>query len=197
MARRGCGGRSAWILGLTALVVGIPAIGCTDPVRDAEIDALGPEVPGVSPGENHRPGQPCLHCHSKGGPAEDHPFAIAGTIFKTAKHDSEPASDISVQFVDARGGGPRLIPVSNDVGNFWIPLEDWPDMAFPIRVGLYKDEGKPPTQTMKSLINREGSCNYCHRPTVAPEELSGDDPETLEKIENNKRYVGQIFAESG
>ena len=179
------------VISVLALAVGVPAGGCTDPVRDQEIEALGPEEPGVQPGENHRPGQPCLHCHSKGGPASDHPFAIGGTIYKTPAFDSEPAADISVQFVDAKGGGPRLIPVTNDVGNFWIPLEDWPDLAFPIRVGIYTDETKGPTQTMKSLIGREGSCNYCHRPNRDPDELEDAD------IENNKQYVGQIYVQSG
>jgi hypothetical protein len=183
--------RRAFILGVATLVAGIAASGCTDPVRDQEIDELGAEAPGVSPGENHRPGQPCLHCHSKGGPAENHPFAIGGTIFKTAAPGSDPAPNISVQFIDARGGGPRLIPRTNDVGNFWIPLEDWPDLAFPVRVGLYTDETKPPTQTMKSLINREGSCNYCHRRNVKTDKLTDAD------IENNKRFVGQVFSESG
>jgi len=32
---------------------------CQDAVHDDEVSALGPEAPGVSPGPDHRPGQPC------------------------------------------------------------------------------------------------------------------------------------------
>ena len=49
---------------------------CTDPLRDREIEALGDEAPGVSPGPEHRPGQPCVLCHSDGGPASSKPFAV-------------------------------------------------------------------------------------------------------------------------
>lgn len=181
---------SSLVVGLGALVVAIHA-GCTDPVRDQQIEALGPEAAGVPPGEMHRPGQPCLPCHSSGGPAASSPFAVAGTIFKTAKFDSEPASEITVQFVDANGGAPRVSPVTNEAGNFWVPVADWPDLAFPVRVGLYTDKDAAPTQTMKSLINREGSCNFCHHPTADPSQLSD------EQSEGNKQYTGQIYAESG
>jgi hypothetical protein len=178
-------------LALLAFVGVVLEGACTDPVRDAEIAALGGEDPNVPPGENHRPGQPCLHCHSKGGPAADHSFAVGGTIFETDAFDSKPASNVTVQFVDARGGAPRIVPVTNDVGNFWVPLEDWPDMAFPVRVGIYDDATRPPVQTMKSLINREGSCNFCHRPNLKPDQLTKDD------IEDNKRSTGQIYVKSG
>lgn len=173
------------------LLIATFALSCTDPVRDQDIEALGPEDPAVPQGENHRAGQPCLLCHSSGGPAGNHPFAVAGTIYQSSAPDSEPATDIAVQFVDATGGGPRLTPVTNDVGNFWIPLEDWPDMAFPLRVGIYTDETKAPSQTMKSLIGREGSCNYCHQKTLAGDDLDAADPD------DNRRYVGQIYVEPG
>lgn len=175
---------------LLALGVSVPVLlagGCTDPVRDAEIAALGGEEPNVPPGENHRPGQPCVHCHTKGGPAEDSPFAVAGTVYETPEPDSPPAKGITVQFVDARGGAPRVLPVTNEAGNFYVLEKDWPDLSFPIRVALYNDPAKPPIQTMKSLIGREGSCNYCHIPNLPPDDLTDED------VENNRRFVGQIY----
>lgn len=181
------------VAGFTVAIGGTS--GCTDPVRDAEIEALGPEAPGESPGPEHRPGQPCLHCHSKGGPAEAHPFALAGTIYETSAWDSKPASNVTVQFVDANGSAPRSDPpVTNDVGNFWLPLEDWPDMAFPLRVGLYDDPGKPPIQVMNSLIGREGSCNFCHRPNINPNDIKeADDDQKARMLADSTESAGQIY----
>jgi hypothetical protein len=183
------------VSGALALAIGGTS-GCTDPVRDAEIEALGPEAPGETPGPEHRAGQPCLHCHSKGGPAEAHPFALAGTIFETPAFDSKPAANITVQFVDANGNAQRSEPpVTNDVGNFWLPLEDWPDMAFPIRVGLYNDPGKPPIQVMNSLIGREGSCNFCHRPNINPEDIKqAGDEEKARMLLDSTESAGQIYS---
>mgnify|MGYP001041043540 CR=1 FL=1 len=169
----------------------MPGGGCSDPVRDAEIEALGGEDPDVPPGETHRPGQPCVHCHTKGGPASDSPFAVAGTIYETPDPDSAPAEGIIVQFVDARGGGPRVLPVTNEAGNFFVRAEDWPDITFPLKVALYDDETKPPIQKMKSLIGREPSCNYCHIPNLPPDDLTDED------VENNRRFVGQIYVRVG
>lgn len=186
-------------LGALALAVSTFALSCTDPVRDAEIEALGAEDPGVPQGENHRPGQPCLHCHSKGGPAEDHPFAIAGTIYETDAFDSPPAKDIIVQFVDANNGAPRSDPPrTNEVGNFFVPLSDWPDLAFPIRVGLYNDEKKPPVQKMKSLIGREGSCNFCHRPNIDPADIknAATDDEHDRLLAGSASSAGQIYVKT-
>jgi hypothetical protein len=47
-----------------ALGLGVSVASCdTDPVHQAEVDALGGEVQGVSQGEYHRAGQPCTVCH--------------------------------------------------------------------------------------------------------------------------------------
>lgn len=172
-----------------AVVVAATSLGgCTDPVRDAEIEALGPEEPGVPPDAEHRPGQPCLHCHTKGGPAKT-AFAIAGTIYETDQPGSKGADGIFVQFVDSAGGAPREIPQTGPSGNFYVPLQDWPDLKYPVRVGLYEDLSGPPTVVMKSLINREGSCNFCHRPNIA-------DP-TDEEIDDSRSSAGQIFLRAG
>ncbi|MDF2694697.1 MAG: hypothetical protein K0S65_3080 [Labilithrix sp.] len=182
--------RSLSSIAFALIATGASSLGaCTDPVRDAEIEALGPEEPGVTPNAEHRPGQPCLHCHTKGGPAENKPFAIAGTIFETDQPGSAGADGIFVQFVDSAGGGPREIPQTGPSGNFYVPLQDWPDLKYPLRVGLYEDLAGAPTVIMKSLINREGSCNYCHRPNL-------DDPNEAE-IDDSRSSAGQIFMRSG
>ena len=74
---------------------------CTDPVRDQQIERLGGEDPRVPPGPEHRPGQPCVLCHSDGGPASDLKFAIAGTIFETSSPESNGAEGVKVFFIDA------------------------------------------------------------------------------------------------
>lgn len=134
---------------------------CTDPVRQAQIDALGPEAPGQSEGPLHRAGQPCLVCHSSGGPASDHPFAVAGTIYTTAEGDVG-ATGVGVFFVDE--SAQRRQVVTNEVGNFFVREEDWSDLTFPFKTGVLR--GTTGT-LMNSPINREGSCNACHQPKGA------------------------------
>src|SRR5262245_50333962 len=68
------------ILGASLPLLCLLAVGCTDPVRQAQIDKLGPEDPAVPVGPDHRPGQACVLCHSEGGPASSKAFAIAGTV---------------------------------------------------------------------------------------------------------------------
>lgn len=169
--------------------------GCTDPVRDEQIDQLGPEAAGVPIGPDHRPGQPCVLCHSDGGPASGKPFAVAGTIYETNKPGSGGAAKISIQFIDARGNGPLQIVETSTSGNFYVPLQNWPTdgqplagPAFPIRVGLYKDVDGEPVQVMKSLINREPSCNFCHRPNLK-------NP-TEDEIDASRSSAGQVYLET-
>ena len=160
-----------------------------DPVQSERIEELGEEASGVEPGPDHRPGQPCLVCHSEGGTASGKAFAIAGTIYRTDKPDSDGAPDIFVQFIDAKGGAPVEVPQTGPTGNFYVPIQDWPDIAFPVRVALYDDLGGPPIQTMRSLIGREGSCNFCHRRNLAS-------PSKLE-IDRSKSSAGQIYLTTG
>jgi len=132
---------------------------CTDPVRDAEIEALGPEDPAVPPGPEHRPGQPCVLCHSAGGPASSRPFVIGGTVFETDRDNSRGADGVRVAFVDSEGV--EQFQTTNAAGNFFVLESEWPDLAFPFKVGIKK--GADAIQ-MATTINREGSCAYCHRP---------------------------------
>ena len=54
--------------------------------------------------------------------------------------------------------------------------------SLPFKVGLLKD-GKPIPMT--STVNREGSCNFCHRPNPgSPYALPDEDP---------RSSIGQIF----
>lgn len=163
--------------------------GCTNPVRDAQIEALGPEPDGA-PGPDHRPGQPCLLCHSEGGPASSKAFAMAGTIYVSDAPGAEGSEGVIVQFVDARGSGPVVAPSTGPTGNFYVPLQDWPNLSYPVRVALYAKIGDKPGLTMKSLINREGSCNFCHRPL--PE---GD--LTEEQIDATRSSAGQLVFKVG
>jgi hypothetical protein len=166
---------------LGALLLGVA---CTDPVRDKRIEELGGEDPAVPPGPDHRPGQPCLACHSEEGPAKAK-FAVAGTVYQTPSAGARGAAGVTVKFVDGEGYGPARDPVTSESGNFFVPKGDW-DVAFPFRVGLYKPPEAKPLVVMQTTVNREGSCNFCHKPNVAP-------PYDEAGIEQNKQSIGQIY----
>ncbi|MDB4934449.1 MAG: hypothetical protein JWP87_1421 [Labilithrix sp.] len=156
-----------------ALLVSLSSVACSDPVRDDAVARLGPEAAGVSPGPLHRPGQPCLVCHSERGPASDTPFVLAGTVFETPSASSPPAKGIAIVVRDAENHSPGVFE-TNAAGNFFITEKDWPDMAFPVRVGIERD-GK--RKEMTTSVNREGSCNFCHRPaTNSRYAIAGDEP---------------------
>ena len=162
-------------LGFAALFVS-----CSDPVRDQAIERLGGEDPRVAQGPEHRPGQPCVLCHSDGGPASGSKFAIAGTIFETSSPDSKGAEGVKVFVIDAASAMRNYD--TNAAGNFFIRESEWSDLTFPFRVGLLKDGKQIP---MMSTVNREGSCNFCHRPNPgSPYAIRGDDP---------RSSIGQIF----
>ncbi len=179
------------LLVLSVVSAFVLAIGCGDPVHDDAIAALGDEAAGVATGPNHRPGQPCVLCHSKGGPASATPFAVAGTIYATNASGAAGAPNITVQFVDARGGAPLLNPKTNAVGNFWVLASDWPGIAFPLRVGIYNDPASAPVGVMNSLIGREGSCNFCHRAFFTGTSLTPD------QVAANQSSEGSIFVKAG
>lgn len=175
------------LLSLIAALGAAIGSGCTDPVRDRQIEALGPDTEPNGP--DHRPGQPCILCHSEGGPAEGKAFAIAGTVYDTNKPGSKGAEAVTVQFIDANESKPKEIPQTGPTGNFFVPIGDWPDLTFPVRVALYEDPADPPKQTMRSLINREASCNYCHRPNVDLKEVK--DQATAKDL--SRSSAGQIY----
>ncbi len=167
----------SWI-GIVAL--GALFVSCSDPVRDAQIARLGDEPGDVPMGPLHRPGQPCVVCHSDGGPASKAKFAVAGTIFESNAADANGAADVRVLFIDASSAQREV--TTNEAGNFFIADAEWPDLTFPFKVGIVN--GNMPIQ-MRSTINREPSCNFCHKPTPgSPHALPGDD---------TRESIGQIY----
>jgi hypothetical protein len=164
--------------------VALACASCTDPVRDRAIEALGDEDPAVPVGPDHRAGQPCLLCHSPGGPASGDPFAVAGTIYATNAPGAPGAPGVVVRFVDAANGSPRDDAVTTASGNFFVSAGDWDKITFPLRVAIFPPGA--PAQPMSTTIDREGSCNFCHRP--APEA-----PLSPEDAEEQRRSIGPIF----
>ena len=56
-----------------------------------------------------------------------------------------------------------------------MPESDWSDLTYPFKVGLLSMDGKQ--VAMNSTVNREGSCNFCHRPVAGSKlALPTDDP---------------------
>ncbi len=125
--------------GVLATLAALDA-GCADPVHDAEVTALGPEAPGVSPGPTHRPGQPCLTCHGGEGPG-GLTFVTAGTVY-AYPYGVTPKQGVSggvVHLVDANGSG--FDATTNSVGNFYVTTDQW-SPTFPLG-GLSQDAGPP------------------------------------------------------
>lgn len=159
---------------------------CTDPVRDQQIEALGEEI--GEPGPEHRPGQPCLLCHSEGGPAADKSFKVAGTIFETNEPGSPGAEGVAVDLIDAPGVPPNVRPITNRAGNFWVTSDEWRDLRFPFRVRILPKGAAEPLR-METTVNREGSCNYCHRPFPKG-------PLSEAERQANRNSVGQIYVKT-
>ena len=138
------------------------AAGCRyDPVPQAVIDALGPEE--GTPSATHRPGQPCIVCHSTyegASPA----MAVAGTVFTTAADGSlTPAVRVSVIISDSAAGLRKAC--TNAAGNFYVEKDNWLDITFPLNV-------QAGNRGMTSLIGRDGSCASCHKLPDATSENS-------------------------
>jgi hypothetical protein len=137
------------------------AAGCRyDPVPQQIIDDLGPEQ--GTPSATHRPGQPCLVCHSNYEGAAP-PFAVAGTIFNK-KDDGTvvPAVGVKVIISDSAAGLRKAC--TNAAGNFFVKREDWVDITFPL-------SAQSGSRGMSSLIGRDGSCASCHK---LPDKASED-----------------------
>lgn len=150
------GALSVGAIALTAL-----SPGCTyDPVPQATIDRL-PEEEG-EPSASHRPGEPCVACHSAYEGA-DPPLAIGGTVYTIdANGNLAGAPGVLVLVSDAEGDSRKAC--TNDSGNFFVEREKWPDPFFPLQV-------QAGSRTMQSIVGRDGSCASCH---TLPNELSLD-----------------------
>lgn len=145
--------RASWS---TALLIASVAA-CADPVLDQAIDALGPEAPGVPPGPLHRPGQPCVLCHSEAGNAS--PFLLAGTVYVDAT-SLTPIDDVTVDFIDTFGNA--FSTTTNCAGSFIVRPQEY-SAASPIWVSLQRDEV---LREMETPIYRDGSCAGCHSDPV-------------------------------
>lgn len=149
----------------------IAGAACGNPAIDDRIELLGEENPNVPAGEFHRPGQPCVLCHS--AYEGDEPLmSVGGTIFADTE-DTLPVADVQVVLTDAVGE--QRIVNTNCIGNFFITEDDWMPqfpIAAEIRYPLYDEggqvilnaEGEPDRRqkTMDSFISRDGSCASCH-----------------------------------
>jgi hypothetical protein len=154
-------------IALAALLFPLVGLSCRyDPVPQEIIDDLGPEQ--GSPSALHRPGQPCLACHSKYAGASP-PMTFGGTVYTRDADDNViPAAGVSV-FVSDSAGDPRKA-CTNAAGNFYLETKDWKEVAFPLTV-------KAGSRTMRSLIGRDGSCGTCHK-APDPEGEPDRDPVT-------------------
>ena len=135
---------------------------CGDPVHNARVDALGPESSGGT-GPTHRPGQPCLTCHSDQGPSSTE-FAVAGTLYQSAAAGSPPLVGATVTIYDATqnadGGAPHTF-TTNAAGNFYAPKSDWTPF-FPLHDISVSSPLLPAPTTMHTVVGRDGSCATCH-----------------------------------
>ena len=164
---------AARVLFVAAMVV----VACGDPVRDRATAALPAEVPGVPKGPLHRPGQPCLVCHSEAGGKSV--FSLAGTVFVSAD-SSAPIEDVSVNMVDSLGR--KFKTVTNCAGNFMVRPEEYSPHP-PIWVGLQRGDV---FRDMNTVIYREGSCAACHYeppgPASAGRVYLADSPEVAARV---------------
>lgn len=148
-------GATLWRLVLVAALAG----GCQDPVRQEQIDKLGPEAPGVLPGPLHRPGQPCLLCHELAGLAPR--FTAAGTVFQTPAKQ-QPVGGIQVQLIDAARRW--FVAYTNCAGNFFVMPQEF-EPVMPLWVSL---SGQSLHIDMESPMNKDGDCGTCHQGTKSP-----------------------------
>jgi hypothetical protein len=150
-------------------------VGCGDPVHDDAVAALGPEAPGVEKGPLHRPGQPCVLCHSEAGGKQ--PFLLAGTVYVSADSRT-PIDGVQVQVIDSLNH--QFVTTTNCAGNFIVKPQDFTSDA-PLWVSLRRDEV---LRVMNTAIFREGSCAGCHFDPQGPASAGHvyliDDP-TVEK----------------
>jgi hypothetical protein len=145
----------------TALALALAAASaCGDPVHDNEVAALGSEAPGVSPGPDHRPGQPCLVCHGGEGPASEQ-FSFGGTVYEiagpTVGYGGATVKLTDVNKVEATA-------TTNSVGNFYVLASDYAP-TYPVDVELDQGSYRNP---MFTHIGRNGSCAWCHYDPAGP-----------------------------
>ena len=151
-----------WLFaGLLASVLGA-SLSCADETHDEQVQALGPEQPGVPRGPMHRPGQPCLTCHGGSGPASLQ-MSVGGTVYDT-QGQTTPSVNATVQIEDVDGH--IWNARTNAVGNFFVSLEDFAP-HYPTQPNVAPSDGAIPQQ-MTTHISRDGSCADCHANPPGP-----------------------------
>lgn len=149
----------AWLaLAAASAILG----GCGNPAVDARVELLGEEVAGVEPSAYHRPGQPCVLCHSQYGGAEPE-MSIGGTVYAT-RDDTIPANNVAVVLVDAAGTSPNVAVKTNCAGNFFVTKDQW-DPTYPVYAEIQfrlPDAESDKRAAMGTWIQRDGSCSTCH-----------------------------------
>ncbi len=133
---------------------------CVDTTHVDEVQALGGEAPGVAPGPDHRPGQPCLVCHGGEGPASSD-FSVAGTVYAVYEQNA-PAVGAQVQIEDIAGA--VGVATTNSAGNFYILANQW-QPTYPIQMQVALGSAN---NQMLTHVGREGSCATCHQAKVGP-----------------------------
>ena len=126
---------------------------CSDPVHAQQKAALGGEVAGVPHGPTHRPGQPCLVCHSN--------FSVAGTVYFDPI-DKKGARDVLVVLTDSQGREHTV--GTNEVGTFIVRTGEW-QPVYPMKVVLEYGGVRTP---MTADIGRDGACATCHFDPAGP-----------------------------
>ena len=147
------------VFAATGLMLGALTLfsACVDPVREAAIEKLGPEI--GAPGPLHRPGQPCILCHSDDGDAK--PFTVAGTSYLDL-YSNTPVDDVLVTTIDANGKS--FTATTNCAGNFFVRPEEFTP-TYPIWLEM---QGGMTYRSMESASYREGSCAGCHFNPIGP-----------------------------
>jgi hypothetical protein len=155
-----------WLAGLFAslplgamMAATVVLASCVDPVREAALAKLGPEKGNVPTGPLHRPGQPCVLCHSEEGDAS--PFTLAGTVYLEARSDV-PVDNVQVTAIDAKGKS--FTSTTNCAGNFFIRPDEFTP-TYPVWLEM---QGGMVFRSMESATFREGSCATCHFDPVGP-----------------------------
>jgi hypothetical protein len=136
-----------------------------DPVHEAQVQALGPETPGIPQGPFHRAGQPCTVCHSRQGPAKA-VFSMAGTVFAARAGTVSQQASVGVEgaavgIIDSTGA--PFLASTNCVGNFYVAPDRY-DPTFPVLVAVSKGMS---SVFMVSHITRETSCANCHARAIS------------------------------
>ena len=162
-------------IAVTSLVL-LTFLSCADPVLSDAVKAQGNETSGISTGEFHRAGQPCVTCHQEGGPASNVPFTVAGTVF------AQPKRQVGVEKVEVRmtdADGTKFTATTNCVGNFKVTPGEW-NPKFPILVEIAKNSVR---RSMRSAIGRDGSCAKCHS-------TENDPPDPLSQLGHIYLFAG-------